>query len=116
MPASSQDSPSASRHTSLPTLLLSGLCALSGWGCPAAQVLPTGGDPCPEEAQNFMFNELGLTEGSELMILFDIHQPGETDQEGIYAPGPIVGRVVQHTFTHPALGLELEATLVGVHS
>jgi hypothetical protein len=113
MPASSQDSLSASRDPSGKALLLSGACALSGWGGPAVRVLPRGGEPCPQEVRNLMFNELGLTEGSEFMIHLDIHQPGSVHHMGVYAPGPIVGRVVhEDRYTERALP---EGTLLYGH-
>jgi hypothetical protein len=43
---------------------------------------------------------MALLKGSYRVII-DINQPGTQQQEGIYRPGPIIGRVVKYGWTGP---------------
>jgi serine/threonine protein kinase len=70
------------------------LCATFTVGCPGAQVRPLPGD-CPQEAVRAM-KEMNLTKYSYYVVI-DINQPGETTEEGVYRPGPIVSKVVGAT-------------------
>jgi len=76
-----------------------GLCAAFSVGCPAAQLRPIPED-CPQEALRSM-KEMNLFEGRGYRIVMDINQPGEVGDEGTYRPGPIVSRVVKHSWTGP---------------
>jgi len=104
-PTHAQDSAVSPRSSSLPSLLAAWLCAASGLGCPAAQVRPDRPEveECPAEAQHAMFEELKLNPGKFQVTILDIHQPGGTQELGIYQDGPIIGRVVQDATTDPAL-------------
>jgi len=99
----SQEFVAPPRSASLSGLLAAWLCAATGLGCPAVQVKPPAPADCPEDARRAMFEELKLTQGRYLVGILDIHQPGDGQDEGLYRDGPIVGRVVRHDYTDPAL-------------
>lgn len=103
-PASPQDSSSSSRATPRSTFIGTWLCAALGLGCPGAQLKPPAPEFCPAEAQQFMFEELKLSEGGTYKAIIDIHQPGDQSEEGTYRDGPVVGRAVHiEGWTDPSL-------------
>ncbi|WP_224242409.1 serine/threonine protein kinase [Hyalangium gracile] len=75
------------------------LCATVGVGCTAAQVRPMPGD-CPQEAVQSM-EQLDLLNRHSFRAVIDINQPGDSDQQGLYSAGKMVGRVVKYEFTGP---------------
>ncbi len=105
MPTPPQDSATPTRGTSFPSLLATWLCAATGLGCPAAQVIP-GPEKCPEEAIRAMFEELEFSAGSHLKAVIDINQLGDQSVLGVYKDGPIVGRITRGE------GLLVEGTLL----
>ncbi|PTL76293.1 protein kinase [Vitiosangium sp. GDMCC 1.1324] len=95
VPSTPQDSSTSTPDTPRSSLLTALLCALTGFGCPAAPVKPQPPayrERCPEEAQHFMFDVMKMKYGHYLVTL-DIHQPGERMQTGVYREGPLLGRV-----------------------
>jgi eukaryotic-like serine/threonine-protein kinase len=102
-PTNDQDSASSSRNSSLSSLLAAWLCAATSLGCPAAQVKPPKPADCSEDARRAMFEDLKLTRGQYLVAILDINQPGSSQEDGLYRDGPIVGRVVQYSYTDPNL-------------
>ncbi|AKJ02768.1 serine/threonine-protein kinase [Archangium gephyra] len=95
----------APRRSSLSNILAAWLCAATGVGCPGAQVRPEPAN-CPADATEAMFKELKMREGSFTNALIDVNQPAEGGDYGIYADGPIVGRVTDGE------GLLVEGTLL----
>lgn len=72
---------------------LAWLCTTFSVGCAAPQLRPPPGD-CPPEVVRSM-KEMGvISDPKSMSVVLDINQPGETDQEGLYRPGPIVSKVV----------------------
>ncbi|MCY1083561.1 hypothetical protein [Archangium lansingense] len=98
----------ASRSSSLSSLLAAWLCAATGVGCPGAQVRP---EPmsCPADAIAAMFKELKMSPGGFTDALIDVTQPVEGGNYGLYSDGPIVGRVTKGE------GLLAEGTLLYGH-
>ncbi|HZH16144.1 MAG TPA: serine/threonine-protein kinase [Archangium sp.] len=95
----------APRSSSLSSILAAWLCTATGVGCPGAQVRPEPAD-CPADAAEAMFKELKMREGSFTNALIDVTQPAEAGGYGLYADGPIVGRVTNGE------GLLVEGTLL----
>ena len=95
----------ASRSSSRSSLLAAWLCAATGVGCPGAQVKPEPAN-CPTEATEAMFKKLGMRTGSFTNALIDVNQPAEAGGYGLYADGPVVGRVTDGE------GLLVEGTLL----
>jgi eukaryotic-like serine/threonine-protein kinase len=95
----------APRRSSLSSILAAWLCAATGVGCPGAQVRPEPAN-CPEDAIEAMFKELKMSTGGFTNALIDVTQPEEGADYGIYADGPIVGRVTEGE------GLLVEGTLL----
>jgi serine/threonine-protein kinase len=75
------------------SFLAAWLCAVAGIGCPAAQVKPPAPSDCPKEATEAMFQELKIRTASRLQAVVDINQPGDMSEEGVYADGPVIGRL-----------------------
>jgi serine/threonine-protein kinase len=94
VPDSTHPVATSSRHSSLSSLLAAWLCAVTGVGCPGAQVRPEPAD-CPTEATEAMFKELGMREGSFTNALVDVNHPEEAGGYGLYTDGPIVGRITE---------------------
>ncbi|HYO68583.1 MAG TPA: protein kinase [Archangium sp.] len=92
-------------RSSLSSILAAWLCAATGVGCPGAQVRPEPAN-CPEDAIEAMFKELKMSTGGFTNALIDVTQPEEGADYGIYADGPIVGRVTEGE------GLLVEGTLL----
>ncbi|OJT20042.1 hypothetical protein BO221_33155 [Archangium sp. Cb G35] len=95
----------APRSSSLSSILAAWLCAATGVGCAGAQVRPEPAD-CPADAVEAMFKELKMSAGGFTNALIDVNQPVEGGDYGIYADGPIVGRVTKGE------GLLVEGTLL----
>jgi serine/threonine-protein kinase len=83
-------------------LLTAWLCAVTGLGCPAAQVKPPEPADCPPEATEAMFRELKIDMDSPLRAVVDINQPLPPDDMlndmtayGVYQDGPIISRITE---------------------
>ncbi|MCY1075186.1 serine/threonine protein kinase [Archangium lansingense] len=86
---------STSSRSTPSSFLAAWLCAVSGIGCPAAQVKPPESTDCPKEATEAMFQELKVRTGSRLRAVVDMNQPGDMSEVGVYQDGPVIGRLVE---------------------
>jgi serine/threonine-protein kinase len=89
-------------RSSLARLLVTALCAVTGMGCPAAQVRPEPAK-CPEEAREAMSRILKMNPAKGFIAVVDINQPGDQTQLGTYRDGPLVSRIVGYQLGDPAL-------------
>jgi len=79
------------------SFLAAWLCAVTGIGCPAAQVRPPEPEDCPKETIDAMWWELRVGEDYGLSAVVDINQPGDFSERGTYQDGPVISRVVTGT-------------------
>jgi serine/threonine-protein kinase len=76
------------------SLLVAWLCAVSGIGCPGAQVKPPEPEDCPDEVTQTMFRDLNVQTALTFGVMVDINQPGYLSELGVYQEGPIISRLV----------------------